>query len=83
MIEGPVEDDGSQIWPDNWATVQAWASLSTQWRLGPSGQLVGLDYAAIMPVLELIGIERAEWSMVFGGLRQMEHEVLSEVQRRG
>lgn len=82
-IEGPLEDDGERIWPDNWLTVQAWATLSTQWRLGPSGQLAGLDYGAIVPTLELMGVERAEWRELFQGLRQMEAEVLSEVAKRG
>lgn len=83
LLEEPLEPDGTDVWPDNWLAVQAFAALSTQWRLGPGGQLVGLDYGAIPPTLELLGIERAEWPDVFAGLRVMEAEAIKEVAKRG
>ncbi len=83
MPEAPVEPDGAMVWPDNWTAVQLFCALSTQWRLGPGGQLVGLDYGAIPATLELLGVERAQWSEAFHGVRVMEAEAIKEMVRRG
>lgn len=83
QLEKPIEPEGTDVWPDNWLAVQSFAALSTQWRLGPSGQLVGLDYGAIPPTLDLLGIKRAEWPDVFAGLRVMEAEAINEAGKRG
>jgi len=56
--------------------------LSTQWRMAPSGHMIGLDYAAIPPTLELLEIARAEWPEIFAGVRVMEYEALTEVSKR-
>jgi hypothetical protein len=50
--------------------------------MAPSGHMIGLDYAAIPPTLELLEIERAEWADVFAGVRVMEHEALTEMSKR-
>jgi hypothetical protein len=44
--------------------------------------MIGLDYAAIRPTLELLDVERAEWVEIFAGLRVMEHEALVEAGKR-
>ena len=44
------------VLPENWQAVLCFMRLATQWRLGPMGQRVGLDYPAIQPVLDLMGI---------------------------
>lgn len=81
MLEEPL-DPGDIVWPENWLAVQVFAALSTQWRLAPSGHMIGLDYAAIRPTLELLDVERAEWVEIFAGLRVMEHEALTEAGKR-
>lgn len=57
--------------------------LSTQWRMSPTGHLIGLDYAAIPAVLELLDLPRAERAELFSDLRVMEHAALKEVRRDG
>ncbi len=62
--------------------MQVFCVLSTQWRLAPSGHMIGLDYAAILPALRLLEIERREWPDIFAGLRVMEHEALTDINKR-
>jgi hypothetical protein len=50
----PAEDFG--VWPDNWATIEMFLRVQTQWRTSMGG-VVGLDYAAVAWVLKLYGIE--------------------------
>jgi hypothetical protein len=50
----PAEDFG--VWPDNWATIEMFLRVQTQWRTSMGG-IVGLDYAAVAWVLKLYGIE--------------------------
>ena len=71
-----MQDEGESIWPENWQAVQVFVTLSTQWRLAPSGHLLGLDYAAIPPVLSMSGVPRAQWPELFGCLRTMEGAAL-------
>ena len=60
-----------EVWPDNWASVQVFASLSTQWNVGPGG-VVGLRYESMPVVRECFGIGADEWPEVFHNLRVME-----------
>jgi hypothetical protein len=57
-------------------------ALSTQWRMAPMGGVVGLDYSAIAPVLELSGIPREQWTDVFADLRVMEQAALQSMRDR-
>lgn len=55
---GLCEDEGG-IWTENVAAVEAFLSVSTQWRvaMGHTGMIVlGLDYTAVRAGLELAGI---------------------------
>lgn len=82
MAEQPLEPDGEAIFPDNWPIVQAFCTLSTQWRFAPSGRMIGLDYAAVRPTLALMRVPRADWPEVFEGLRVMEDAALAELDKR-
>jgi hypothetical protein len=75
-------DRDFEVWPDNWRAVQTFAWLSTQWRMAPSGHLIGLDYAAVTPVLELLDVPRGERLDLFGDLRVMEAAAISEIRKR-
>ena len=74
-IEIEVEDESFDVWPENWDTAMIFASMLTQWSVGPGGP-VGLRYEALPIVLRLRGIPRAEWSELFEGIRVMESEAL-------
>lgn len=68
-----------EVHADNATTVLAFTTLRTQWRL-VAGMVrvahIGLDYGAIPPVLELLGVPADERADVFEGLRVMEQAAL-------
>ena len=55
----------------NWDAARAFLAASTQWRLGPGGELLGLDYAGARAAAKALGLR---WRAVFGGLQIMEAE---------
>ena len=67
---------GAGVWPEHGQAVTVFAALLTQWRVGPSGRVYGLDYAALPPVLELLAVERESWPELFGQIRVMENEAV-------
>lgn len=66
------QEDTLTVWPENWQPLSVFISLSTQWRIAPTGRRYGLDYAAIQPTLRLLGVARAEWPGIFEALQIME-----------
>ncbi len=73
MGERPQEDEGFELLPENAPAFNAFACLSTQWRMlaGMAGAIYqGLDYQAIPTVLRMLNLpESAE---IFNDLRAME-----------
>lgn len=55
------------------------AALLTQWRVASMGGVIGLDYAAIPPTLEMMAIERTDWPALFGQIRVMENEAVKVI----
>jgi hypothetical protein len=49
--------------------------MATQWRSGMNG-LTGLDYTAIKPVFNLLGVSKKSRAEVFEAIRVMEGEAL-------
>jgi hypothetical protein len=70
-----------EIWPDNVAAVNVFISMSTQWRASFGGY-IGLDYAALPAVLELVGVPRGERAAVFSDLRIMEDSALEVIREK-
>lgn len=66
------------MWPDNATTVEVFARLGTQWRIGARGP-IGLDYTAIPVVLHLLQVAADQHAEVFAGIRIMEHAALAEM----
>lgn len=66
------------MWPDNATTVEVFAHLGTQWRIGARGP-IGLDYTAIPVVLQLLQVAADQHAEVFAGIRIMEHAALEEM----
>ncbi|MGY3265798.1 DUF1799 domain-containing protein [Lysobacter sp. HA35] len=73
-------DEEVGIQPDNLTAVDAFLSLSTQWRIGMAGP-TGLDYGAIPTVLRLQAVPRADWPDTFECLRVMEAEALAVMRK--
>ena len=59
--------------PEAWPAVPLLMACATQWRIGPSGYLAGLDYRACMAAAKGIDVN---WRDVFEYLRIMEGEAL-------
>lgn len=75
-----------EVWPENWAAVQVFLSLSTQWRLLSlstiaSARIIqtGLDYSAVEPVMRLMCIKPRRRAALFEQLQVMEQAVLDVV----
>ncbi|GGX52981.1 DUF1799 domain-containing protein [Undibacterium squillarum] len=79
LLHNDAEDDVCEIEPDNVETVGVFCALGTQWRViaGMAGAVYqGLEYSAIPPVMEMLGVPVARRKGVFEGLRIMERAVL-------
>ena len=72
-IDWQPPDNDFAVLPDNWEVVVAFLIVQTQWRYGPSGHRLGLDYAGCKVALKASGMDI---KAVFGGLRTMEYAVL-------
>jgi hypothetical protein len=70
-----------EVWPDNWSTVQVFAAMETQWRIGMSGP-AGLDYGVLPNVMRMTGVPRKEWPIVFDGIRIMEGAALDKMREK-
>ena len=69
----------ADIWPDNLSAVNTFIAMSTQWRVGGMGGLIGLDYSALPAVMRMKGVPRAEWSDVFDSVRIMEEVAMDTI----
>ena len=49
-------DDDFGVWPDNWAAVEMFLRVQTQWRTTMGG-LLGLDYGVLAWVFKLYAVE--------------------------
>ncbi|QKL71504.1 hypothetical protein HI806_09525 [Ralstonia solanacearum] len=73
-----IQPEPPDIWPENATTVEVFAHLGTQWRIGARGP-IGLEYAAIPVVLMLLRVPPHEHADVFAGIRIMEHAALAQM----
>ena len=62
------------VHPSCWDAVRLLCASGTQWRIAPSGRLLGLDYAGVQAAARAL---RIRWGGAFGGLRVMEREILA------
>ena len=72
MLELPPAADFIVV-PQNWDTLRAFLAAGTQWRVGPSGHVLGLDYAGAARAIEALGLT---FNALFEGLQIMEAAVL-------
>lgn len=54
LPNAPAEDFG--VWPENWAAVEMFLRVQTQWRTTMGG-LLGLDYGVLAWVFKLYAVE--------------------------
>ena len=63
-----------EVMPDNVPALEVFLHLDTQWRVGPTGMPIGLDYGAVETVLRLM--ETEDGRSVFEDIRIMERAAL-------
>lgn len=68
-------------WPDNAVSIDLFAQLFTQWRMGNSGP-VGLDYSAAVALMEVNRIEPKDRQAVMADIRVMEDQALKIIRKR-
>jgi hypothetical protein len=74
------EDQGFQVWPENWDTVEMFLRLQTQWRIGMGGP-IGLDYSAVEWLLRLYEVK--DQRALLEDLQIMEGAALAAMNREG
>jgi Phage related hypothetical protein (DUF1799) len=64
----PEED--FDVEPDNWDAVRVFLACDTQWRVGPMGVVLGLDYAGMEAAMRMMGMPCTP--ALFAQLRTLE-----------
>jgi len=64
-----------EVWPENWDFLQTFLACAGQWRIGPTGQILGLDYTACKVVLDL-SVPDCCAKFHFAALRDFEQGVM-------
>lgn len=52
--EPEPEEPIYEVWADNWPALDLFLRCQTQWRVGGSGGVIGLDYVAVAAVGSMI-----------------------------
>lgn len=65
-----------QVWPDTWPTFALFCDLRTQWRTD-MGCRVGLDYTAVLAVMDLHGIPPDKRREAMADIQAMEDAALA------
>lgn len=71
------------VWTENWEAVQLFTRLSTQWRYGGMGGVIGLDYAAVEAAMRMIRIKPDQRSALLEDLQVMEGAALGVMNKGG
>jgi hypothetical protein len=70
------EHEEVEVWPENWLAFGIFSGLQTQWLVGMNGP-IGLNYAALYPLLDRRISDPEEWDLVFDDIREMERAALA------
>lgn len=74
-LSAPAQVD---VWPENWATFTLYRRVCDQWIVGPGG-LVGLNLAAVYPLLDRSFEEPADWLRALDDIRAMADAVAEDL----
>lgn len=64
------------FWPEVRQAVELFCRVGTQWRVAGNGHLVGLDYAALYPLMDRLRLSDQDWDVLFGDIQVLEAEAL-------
>lgn len=62
------------MWPENEPALRCFLALQTQWRTGPLGGVLGLDYQGVHAALRMMKVKGI--AVMFDQLRTMESAAL-------
>lgn len=65
-----------ELWPDNEDALKVFSAMGTRWDVGMAGA-IGLIYAELPFVFEMVGIDRKDWPVVFDDVQVMEQTELA------
>lgn len=74
LLEQLNKADTFEVWPENEEPITLFMRLQTQWRVGPTGSPIGLDYAGVRAALAMM--RHAMTPSLFMDLQVMEGEAL-------
>lgn len=72
--QAPDNRSSIEIWPDMAPGVLTFFALDTQWLRGPMGEALGVNYMAIKPTADLLGLTADQ--QAFHDIRILENEAL-------
>lgn len=75
-VQEPLADQSHEVWPENWAPVQVFRRMCTQWAVGGMGGYVGLRYESLAIILRVSLVPRADWPEVVDCVQIMERHAL-------
>lgn len=76
--------DKVEVWPENLESFRFFCRVgrSTRWRIAPSGGVIGLQYEAIYPLMDKMGLEPEAWNALLADLEVMEHAALPVINQK-
>jgi Phage related hypothetical protein (DUF1799) len=77
MLAQP-EDFG--VWLENWDVLDLFLRLQTQWRTGPMGGVIGLDYGGVEALFRLCGVKKK--AEIFDMIQAMEFAALPVLNKK-
>ena len=69
-----IEEENEDAW-------ELWNAVSTQWRIGGMGALIGLDYTALFRVAEAMEIEMS--ALLLRKIKRLENWVIERQMDKG
>ena len=74
--------DGLEVWPENWRAVTLFCFAATQWRRSDTGARLGLDYAAVGIIFEMHRIPPRQHASLIADIRLIEFGALKALQEK-
>lgn len=80
LPEASATSEHCEVLEENWASLEMFLKVQTQWRVGMNGP-IGLDYSAVAWVLRLFS-EESDHRILLEDLQTMESAVLTFIAKQ-
>jgi len=78
----PLQEARQELWLENAQAAEMFAAMSTQWYVSGRGAVIGFRYEAVPLVQDMLQIDAADRREVFNGLRVMELEAVTILNKK-